>query len=57
MSISHQRKLMVFPWSLCDRRGFQISGTLLNILADLDNVLVWIISTRPSLPVPVPIIW
>ena len=38
---------MVFHWSLSDCKSSQISRTLLSILADLDNDVVWIASTRP----------
>ena len=38
---------MVFHWSLSDSKSPQVSRTLLSILAVLNNVLVWMISTRP----------
>ena len=38
---------MVFPWSLSDRKSSQVSRTLLSIRAVLNNVVVWIVSTRP----------
>ena len=38
---------MVFHWSLSDSRSPQVSRTLLNILAVLNNVEVWMVSTRP----------
>ena len=38
---------MVFHWSLSDDKSPQISKTLLSILAVLNNVVVWMISTRP----------
>ena len=38
---------MVFHWSLCDSKFPQVSRTLLSILADLNNVVEWIVSTRP----------
>ena len=38
---------MVFPWSLSDSKSLQVSRTLLSILAVLNNVVVWMISTRP----------
>ena len=38
---------MVFPWSLSDSRSPQVSRTLLSILAVLNNVIVWMVSTRP----------
>ena len=38
---------MVFHWSLSDSKSPQISMTLLSILSDLNNVIVWIVSPRP----------
>ena len=38
---------MVFHWSLSDSKFPQVSRTLLNILAVLNNVVVWIVSTHP----------
>ena len=38
---------MVFHWSLIDRKSPQVSRTLLSILAVLNNVVVWMVSTRP----------
>ena len=38
---------MVFPWSLRDSKSLQVSRTILSILADLNNVVVWMVSTRP----------
>ena len=38
---------MVFHWSLSDRKSPHVSRTLLSILAVLNNVVVWIVSTRP----------
>ena len=46
-SFSHQRKLMVFHWSQSDNKSPQVSRTLRGILADLNNAIVWIVSTRP----------
>ena len=37
---------MVFLWSLSDDKS-QVSRTLLSILADLNNAVVWIVSTSP----------
>ena len=34
-------------WSLSDSKSPQVSKTLLGILADLKNPVVWIVSTRP----------
>ena len=38
---------MVFHWSLSDSKSPQVSRTLLSILADLNNAVVWIVSTWP----------
>ena len=38
---------MVFYRSLSDGKSSQISRTLLGILADLNNAVVWMVSTRP----------
>ena len=38
---------MVFHWSLSDSKFPQVTRTLLSILADLNNAVVWIVSTRP----------
>ena len=38
---------MVFHWSLSDSESPQVSRTLLSILAVLNNVVVWMVSTRP----------
>ena len=38
---------MVFHWSLSDNKSHQVSRTLLSILAVLNNVVVWMVSTRP----------
>ena len=38
---------MVFHWSLSGSKSLQVSWTLLSILAVLNNVVVWIVSTRP----------
>ena len=37
---------MVFHWSLSDRKFPQVSKTFLGILADLNNAVVWTVSTR-----------
>ena len=34
-------------WSLSDRKSPQVSRTLLSILTDLNNTVVWMLSTRP----------
>ena len=38
---------MVFHWSLSDSKSLQVSRTLLSILVVLNNVVVWMVSTRP----------
>ena len=38
---------MVSHWSLSDNKSLQVSRTLLGILTDLNNAVVWMISTRP----------
>ena len=38
---------MVFHWSLSDSKSPRVSRTLLSILAVLNNVKVWMVSTRP----------
>ena len=38
---------MVFHWSQSDSKSSQVSRTLLSILADLNNVVVWMVFTRP----------
>ena len=38
---------MVFHWSLNDRKARQVSGTLLSILVDPNNAVVWMVSTHP----------
>ena len=38
---------MVFHWSLSDNKPLQVSRTLLSILADLNNAVVWMVSTCP----------
>ena len=38
---------MAFHWSLSDSKSPQVSRTLLSSLAFLNNVVVWMVSTRP----------
>ena len=45
----HQHKMIVFHWSLSDSEPPKISRTLLNILTDLNNAVVWIVSALPSI--------
>ena len=40
-------QLMVFHWSLSDSKSPQVSRTLLSILAVLNNVVFWMVSTCP----------
>ena len=37
---------MVFHWGLGDSKSPQVSRTLLSIVAVLNNVVVWMVSTR-----------
>ena len=47
MSFSHQHQLVVFYRSLRYSKSSQVSRTLLSILADLNNVVVWMVSILP----------
>ena len=47
MSFSHYHSLVVFLLSLSDSKSPQISRTLLSILADLSNAVVYKISAHP----------
>ena len=49
MGSSHRRWLVVFHWSLSDSKSLQSLKTLLGILADLNNTVVWIVSIRPPI--------
>ena len=40
-------KRMVFRWSVSDNNSSQVSRTLLSILADLSNAVLWMHSTCP----------
>ena len=40
---------MVFLWSLSDSKSPQVSGTLLNILVDLNNAVVSMVSICPPI--------
>ena len=40
---------MAFHWSLSDNKSPQVSRTLLSILAVLNDVVVWMVSTRPPI--------
>ena len=46
---SPQRQLMVFHASTSDSKFPQISRTLLSILADLSNAVIWMVSDRPPI--------
>ena len=41
---------MVFQWRLRDNKSPQVSRTFLSILADLNNAIIWIVSTHPLIP-------
>ena len=43
---------MVFYSSMSDNKFPQISRTLLNILADINNAVFWMVSTGPVIPKP-----
>ena len=49
MSYSHQCYLMVFHWSLSDRKSLQVSRVLLSILVNLYNPEVRRVSIRPPI--------
>ena len=46
MRFLHKRKLVIFHWSLSDNKSPQVSSILLSILADLNNAVVWMVSTH-----------
>ena len=48
-SLSHQRQLMVFHWSLNESKSPRVSCILLSILADLNIAVVLMVSGRPSI--------
>ena len=48
-SFSHQYYLLVFYWNLRPGKSSQMSKTLLSILTDLSNVVVWMVSARPPI--------
>ena len=37
---------MFFHWSLSESKSSQVSRIFLSILADLNNIIVWMVSTR-----------
>ena len=43
---------MVFHWSLSESKSPQVSRTLLSILTVLNNVVVWMVFTRPPTSKP-----
>ena len=43
----HQFQLVVFHWSLSYSKSSQDSRTLLNILADLNSAVIWMVSILP----------
>ena len=45
-SFSHQHQLMVFHKISSDSKSPPVSRTFLSILADLNNVVVWMVSTH-----------
>ena len=38
---------MVFHWTLSDSNSHEVFQTLLSILADINNAVVWMVSARP----------
>ena len=48
-SISQQHQLVVFHWSLSDNKSLQISTTLLSILPNLRNAVIWMILILPHI--------
>ena len=46
LSFSHQREPMVSHWILCGSKSPQVFRTLLSILANLNNAIFWIVSSR-----------
>ena len=48
-SLSHQRYLVVFHWGLDNTKFPLASSTLLCILADLNDVVIWMVSIRPPI--------
>ena len=46
---SHQRSWVILRWSLGDSKSSQISRTHFSILADLSNVVVWIVLIHPPI--------
>ena len=40
---------MIFHWSMSDSKAPQLSRTRLRILVVLNNVVIWIVSTRPPI--------
>ena len=44
---SFERKVLVFQWNLSDSKSPQVTRTLPSILADLNNAIIWTVSTRP----------
>ena len=45
MNFSYQSLPIIFPRSLSDSKSPQVSRTLLSILADLNNDVVWMVNT------------
>ena len=43
VSFSHKYYLVVFHWSLTDSNSSQVTRTLLGILANLNNAVVWMV--------------
>ena len=52
---SHQSQLVLFYESLSSSKFLKVSRTLLSILANLNNVVVWVVSIRPTLTSTFPV--
>ena len=52
MSFSHQCQLMVFHWNLSDNKSPKICRTLLNILDNLNNTVLWMVLAYLSISNP-----
>ena len=46
-ALSHHLSLMVFHWNFSDKKSPHLCRILLVILADINNAVVWMVSTRP----------
>ena len=44
---SYQFQLMVFHWTLRDSQSLEVAWTLLSILSEINNIVIWRVSVRP----------